>query len=73
MKGGELLSLLINLGVGGYLALFYPRALRRRFAHHPMPRGFALLLKVVPPAGWLIIALTLAYGASRLVIELFQV
>lgn len=61
MSSAAILSLLINLAVGVYFALFYPRSLRRRFASHTMPHGFMLLLKVVPPAGWLIIVLTLGY------------
>lgn len=66
MTSADLLSILINLAVGIYFALVYPRSLAKRFGNQPAPRGFVLLHKVVPPAGWLIIALTLIYAVSLL-------
>jgi hypothetical protein len=67
MNGAELLSILINLAVGVYFALIYPRTLQRRFGSRPAPRAFLLLQRVVPPVGWLIVALTLIYAASLLI------
>ncbi len=66
MTGGELLSILINLAVGIYFAILYPRSLRKRFSSHTMPRGFVMLLKVVPPVGYLIIAMSLIYAVALL-------
>lgn len=66
MSNADLLSVLINLAVGLYFAVFYPRSLQKRFNGPNVPRGFVLLQKVVPPVGWLIIALTLIYAVSLL-------
>jgi hypothetical protein len=66
MNNADLLSILINLGVGLYFAVIYPRSLGKRFGAQPAPRGFVLLHKVVPPAGWLIIVLTLIYALTLL-------
>ncbi len=66
MSNADLLSILINLAVGLYFAVFYPRTLSKRFGERPAPRGFVMLQKVVPPVGWLIIALTLIYAVSLL-------
>ena len=67
MTSGDLISILINLAVGIYFAVFYPRSLKKRFGGGSAPKGFVLLHKVVPPVGWLIIALTLIYAVSLLV------
>jgi hypothetical protein len=67
MSNAEILSILINLAVGLYFAVFYPRTLQKRFGDRPAPRGFVVLQKVVPPTGWLIIALTLVYAVTILV------
>ena len=67
MSIGEIISVTINLAVGIYFAIVYPRSLAKRFAQHTTPRAFVFLKKVVPPMGWLIIAITLAYVAFRLV------
>lgn len=66
MSGGELLSILINLAVGIYFAILYPRSVRKRFTSHTMPRAFALLIKVVPAAGYLIIGMSLIYAVALL-------
>ena len=66
MSSGEIISIIINLAVGLYFAVIYPRSLSKRFARHTTPPGFLLLQRVVPPVGWLIIVLTLIYAASRL-------
>jgi hypothetical protein len=66
MNNADILSILINLAVGFYFAVIYPRNLRQRFGSQPAPRAFALLQRVVPPAGWLIMLLTLIYAVSLL-------
>jgi hypothetical protein len=67
MSGGELfLFVLLNLAVGIYFAVIYPRSLKKRFTAHTMPRAFVLLLRVVPPVGYLIIGMTLFYAVAEL-------
>ena len=67
MSGGELLLfVLLNVAVGLYFAVIYPRSLKKRFSAHTMPRAFIMLLKVVPPVGYLIIGLTLFYAVASL-------
>jgi hypothetical protein len=67
MSSGDLISILIILAVGSYFAVYYPRSLQRQFRGRPLPKAFALLQKVVPPVGWLIIAITLIYAVTKLV------
>ncbi len=67
MSSGDLISILINLAVGVYFAVFYPRSLQKRFGGRPAPKAFVLLQKVIPQAGWLIIAITLIYAVTKLV------
>jgi len=66
MSSGELISILINLAVGIYFAVIYPRSVQKRFTTQSMPRAFTLLLKVVPPVGYLIIAMTVIYAVALL-------
>jgi hypothetical protein len=66
MSGGEIISILINLAVGIYFAVIYPRSVRKRFSALNRPRAFTLLLKVVPPVGYLIIAMSLIYAVALL-------
>lgn len=67
MSGGELLLfVLLNVAVGLYFAVIYPRSLKKRFSAHTMPRAFIMLLKVVPPVGYLIIGLTFFYAVASL-------
>lgn len=63
MGGGELLSLLINIGVGAYFAWYYPRSVRGKLDR--MPRIFSVLNKVLPPLGYLLIALSVIYALMR--------
>lgn len=64
MSTGELLSIMINLAVGIYFAVIYPRSVKKRFSAHTMPRAFTLLTKMVPPVGYLIIAMSLSYAVA---------
>lgn len=64
MSAGELLSILINLAVGIYFAVIYPRSVKKRFTAHNTPRAFNVLLKVVPPVGYLIIVMSLIYAVA---------
>ncbi len=63
MGGGELLSLLINLGVGAYFAWYYPRSVRGKLER--MPRIFTVLNRVLPVAGYLLMALSVVYALLR--------
>lgn len=63
---GELLSIFINLAVGIYFAVYYPRSVHKRFSSHTMPRAFIILVKVVPAVGYLIIGLTVIYTVAML-------
>lgn len=65
MTNGDTVSILINLAVGIYFAVIYPRSVRKRFSGgQAAPRAFTLLLKVVPVVGYLIIGMTLFYAAA---------
>lgn len=66
MNNADLFSILINLAVGIYFAIYYPRSLQKRMGDNP-PRGFALLKKIIPPIGWLIIIITLIYAVTLLI------
>lgn len=68
MNYGELISILINIGVGLYFAHYYPRTLRRRLDEARLPPLFALLLKVLPPLGWLLIIASVGYAIARLLL-----
>jgi hypothetical protein len=63
---GELISIFINLAVGIYFAVYYPRSVHKRFSSHTMPRAFIMLVRVVPIVGYLIIGLTLVYTVAIL-------
>ncbi len=63
---GELISIFINLAVGIYFAIYYPRSVQKRFSSHTMPRAFIMLIKVVPVVGYLIIGLTIIYTVAIL-------
>jgi hypothetical protein len=66
LSSGELISILINLAVGIYFAVYYPRSVHKRFSSHTMPRAFIMLVKVVPMVGYLIIGLTIIYTVAML-------
>lgn len=66
MNSGTIISILINLAVGIYFAVIYPRSVQKRFSEQSRPRAFTLLLKVVPLVGYLIIAMTLIYSVALL-------
>lgn len=66
MSNGEIISVLINLAVGIYFAVYYPRSVRKRFAANTTPRAFAFMLKWVPIFGYLIIAMTVVYTVALL-------
>ncbi len=66
MSNGDIVSILINLVVGIYFAVYYPRSVRKRFTDRSTPRAFTLLLKVVPLLGYLIIGMTVIYTVALL-------
>lgn len=63
MGAGELLSLLINIGVGAYFAWYYPRSVRAKLDR--LPRIFAVLYRVLPVVGYLLITLSVVYALLR--------
>lgn len=63
MHAGELLSLLINIGVGIYFIHYYPRSVRGKLQQ--MPRIFSVLNRVLPILGYLLIGATLLYAVLR--------
>jgi len=67
MSNADIISIMINLAVGFYFSIIYPRNLSKRFGDNPIPRVFVLLRKVVPVAGWLIILFTLIYAVTQLI------
>lgn len=67
MSSGDIVSILINLAVGIYFAIYYPRSVQKRFSGRSAPRAFELMLKVVPKVGYLIIILTVVYAVVLLV------
>ena len=62
MDFGLASSLIINILVGAYFFWLYPRSVRKNFPTGPTPRGFALLLKVLPTAGLVLIVASVLYG-----------
>lgn len=65
MSSGDIFSIVINLAVGVYFAIIYPRSVRKRFnGPTPPPRAFTLLYKVVPVVGYLIIVMTVIYTVA---------
>jgi len=66
MSNGEIVSVLINLAVGLYFAIYYPRSVRKRFAANTTPRAFAFMLRWVPIFGYLIIGMTVIYAVGIL-------
>lgn len=66
LKGGELVSAVLNLCIAVYLIHFYPRSLARQLQGRPMPPLFRVLAKVIPVVGYLLAAGTILYVALRL-------
>ncbi len=66
MSSGELISILINIGVGLYFAYYYPRDLQKRLGAGRIPPLFALLLRILPPIGWALILGSVGYACARL-------
>jgi hypothetical protein len=66
VSAGEIISLLVNLGVGLYFAVFYPRQVRRRLGSGPLPPFFAIITPVVRVVGYLVLGGTAIYAAFRL-------
>lgn len=65
MNAGEVISLLINAGVGLYFARFYPAQVQRRFSGR-VPPLFAGLARLLQPVGWLLIGGSAVYALVRL-------
>ena len=67
MTSADIFSIVINLVVGAYFAVIYPRSVKKRFGDRQLPRALELLLRFVPPAGWLIMVFTLIYAITLLI------
>lgn len=62
MTANLFLALLVNVAVGAYLAWGYPRTVANSFRNHPLPPFFALMLRVMPPFGKVLITTSVLYG-----------
>jgi len=65
LRGGEFISVAINLLVAAYLIYYYPHQARRQFQNRPMPPFFRTLIMIAPVAGYLLVALTVIYVILR--------
>jgi cellobiose-specific phosphotransferase system component IIC len=63
---GLLLSLAINLLVGAYFVWFYPRSVHRQFSGRQVPPAFSILLRILPPAGALLMLASVLYAILAL-------
>lgn len=59
MSNGAIISVLINLILGGYFIYIYPRSVTRRLPE--LPPLFRFLFRTVPIIGYLLILATLGY------------
>jgi len=67
MNSGEAISLLLNIAVGLYLVLFYPRQVKRQLgARGEPPPLFRFLVPAMRVVGYLIIIGTVGYALYRL-------
>ena len=62
MSTNLFLALLINVVVGAYLAWGYPRTVAHSFRGRMPPPFFALLLRVMPFFGKVLVAASVGYG-----------
>ncbi len=62
MSANLFLALLVNTGVGAYLAWGYPRAVAHSFRGRALPPAFAWLVRVLPPFGKVLMAASVIYG-----------
>lgn len=68
MSRGEMISLLINIGVGIYFFYFYPRSVRKKMGGGRIPPAFALLIRILPPVGIALIVVSLLYALSHFLV-----
>jgi len=62
MSANLFLALLVNVAVGAYLAWGYPRTVANSFRGRTPPPFFALLRRVMPPFGKVLVAASVLYG-----------
>lgn len=62
MSANLFLALLVNVAVGAYLAWGYPRTVANSFRNRALPPAFVLLLRLMPPFGKVLIAVSVLYG-----------
>lgn len=70
MSSGLLFSVISNLLVAFALIVLFPRYLQKRIPADRRPPAFQLLLKVVPPFGYLIVVVTLIMAATSVADQL---
>lgn len=61
MSPGVVFSILINVAVAVYFIHFFPRSIRKKIPQQRMPPFFAVLLKIIPLLGYLLLIGTLLY------------
>lgn len=65
MPTGEIVSIIINITIGIYFAHFYTRSVRKKLGEGQLPPFFSVLVKIMPPLGYLLIVGTLIIGGFR--------
>ncbi len=65
MTQGIALSLFINILVGLYFALIYPRSVEKNFRGRTPPPLFALMVRILPPIGWGLVIASVGFGLWR--------
>ncbi len=65
MPTGEIVSIIINIVIGIYFAHFYTRSVRNKLGEGKLPPFFLIMVKLMPPLGYLLIIGTLMYGGLR--------
>jgi hypothetical protein len=63
---GLSISLVINILVGAYFFWLFPRSVDKHFPTGRIPPGFAILLKILPPVGVVLMLGSLLIGILAL-------
>jgi hypothetical protein len=66
MTTGMAISLVINILVGLYFALLYPKSVEKNFRGRQPPPFFAFMVKILPPFGWGLVIASVAFGGWKL-------
>ena len=65
MSSGEIISIIINITVGIYFAHFYTRSVHKKMGVGKLPPFFSIMIKIMPPLGYLLIIGTLIVAGLR--------